>query len=63
MRHVRRPFLMALLAVGTVVGYGAGFASLHCRHSCHRQSFEQHIADVCVGAAKRAQNQPSQPSN
>lgn len=51
----RRPFLMALLAVGTVAGYASGFASMHCHSSCHRQqSFEQHVADVCVAAAQRS---------
>lgn len=52
---MRRPFLMALLALGTVAGFGSGFASLH-GHSCHRQSFEQHVADVCTDAARRAQH-------
>ncbi|MEO8801517.1 MAG: hypothetical protein ABI551_26745 [Polyangiaceae bacterium] len=52
---------MVLLAVGTVVGYGAGFASLHCRHSCARQSFEQHIADVCVAAANHVQRPAAAP--
>lgn len=54
MHRRRRPFLMALLAIGTIAGYASGFASMHCHSQCHRQSFEQHIADVCVAAADRA---------
>ncbi len=50
----RRPFLMALLAVGTIAGYASGFVSMHCHSACHRASFEQHVADVCVAAADRA---------
>ena len=60
----RRPFLMALLAIGTVAGYASGFASMHCHSQCHRQvdsgrvaglsAYEQHVADVCVAAAERA---------
>ncbi|MEO8875225.1 MAG: hypothetical protein ABI461_06550 [Polyangiaceae bacterium] len=55
---MRRPFLMALLALGTVAGFGSGFANMHCRSACHRQSFEQHIADVCTDAARRADHRP-----
>ncbi|MGH7282295.1 MAG: hypothetical protein ACRELY_12265 [Polyangiaceae bacterium] len=53
MMRRRRPFLMALLAVGTIAGYASGFASMHC-HSDRRAAFEQHVADVCVAAADRA---------
>lgn len=49
---MRRPFLMLLLALGTVAGFGSGFASMHC-HAGHRQTFEQHVADVCTDAARR----------
>ena len=51
----RRPFLMALLAVGTIAGYASGFASMHWHcHGDRRAAFEQHVADVCVAAADRA---------
>lgn len=35
---MRRPFLIAILALGTVVGYGSGFARMRAnRGGCHRQ--------------------------
>lgn len=49
-----RRLAIVLLTLGTIGGYAAGFASLGCRHQARRQAFENHIADVCVGAAKRA---------
>ncbi|MEO7112993.1 MAG: hypothetical protein ABI183_21320 [Polyangiaceae bacterium] len=56
---MRRPFLMVLLALGTVAGFGSGFASMH---GCHRggggSRFEQHVADVCYQAAQRANHRP-----
>jgi len=53
---MRRRFLMVLLAVGMVGGYATGFASCarHAGH-CGRGNFEQHVADVCAGAALRAE--------
>ena len=48
---MRRPFLIALLAVGTVGGYASGFASLHCARA-RQSAFEHHVAKVCVDAAK-----------
>ena len=54
---MRRPFLIALLALGTVAGFGSGFASLACHR--HRQAaFEQHIAHVCAQAALDTQRAP-----
>ena len=50
---MRRKLLIALLALGTVGGYASGFASMrHCQ-SARRQSFEQHVAQVCVDAARK----------
>ena len=60
---MRRKLLIALLALGTVGGYASGFASLrHCQ-SQRRQSFEQHVAQVCVDAARKddASRQTAQP--
>lgn len=49
----RKKLLIALLALGTVAGYGWGFHSLrHCRYE-RRQAFERHVAEVCVDAARR----------
>jgi hypothetical protein len=37
---MRRPLLIALLALGTVAGFTAGFAHLHHRH--HDHGFRHH---------------------
>ncbi|MEZ4296795.1 MAG: hypothetical protein R3B70_17645 [Polyangiaceae bacterium] len=51
---MRRKALIALLALGTVGGYAAGFASMrHCRTQ-RRDAFEQHVAKVCVNAARES---------
>ncbi len=49
---VRLKLRIALLALGTVVGYGS--AAFHCAHARHarHQAFEQHVARVCVDAAR-----------
>jgi hypothetical protein len=57
-----RKLLIVLLALGAIVGYGAGFARLFHHgfhhgpghHAFHgREHFEQRVADVCVEAAER----------
>ncbi len=56
---MRRPFLMILLAIGTVAGFGSGFASMHGRcHGGGGSRFEQHVADICTQAARRADRHP-----
>jgi hypothetical protein len=49
MRFVKIP----LLALGVVLGYGFAFHSMR-DHRQHRDHWEHHIADVCVGAARDA---------
>ena len=49
---MRRRFLIALLTLGTIGGYGAGFASLRCHSRARHDSFERHVAKVCVDAAR-----------
>ena len=51
---------MAVLAVGAIGGFASGFHSLH--GSCHarHERFEDHVADVCVRAAKKADQQDKQ---
>jgi tetrahydrodipicolinate N-succinyltransferase len=63
---MRRKALIVLLALGTVGGYASGFASMRSCHNQRRASFEQHVAKVCVDAARasdaaaaRAQAQPA----
>lgn len=51
---MRRQITLALLALGTVVGYASGFASLRCRAEAHRAAVERHVASLCVNAARDA---------
>jgi len=51
---MRRSILVPLLALGTIGGYGAGFASMACHSHARRAAFERHVAAVCVDAARRA---------
>jgi len=54
MHPVNRRILIAVLALGTVGGYSLGFASLRCHNHARRAAFEQHVAQVCVDAARHA---------
>jgi hypothetical protein len=49
MRHSIR---IPLLAIGAIVGYGFAFGSMF-HHRRHRDGWERHVADVCVGAAHK----------
>jgi hypothetical protein len=51
---IPRPLLIALLAIGTVGGYAAGFASLHHRAAWRRHHFERHVSELCADAALRS---------
>ncbi len=49
---IRRKILIAVLGLGTVLGYAGGFASMrHCGRA-RRDAFERHVAKVCVDAAR-----------
>lgn len=50
---MRRKALIVLLALGTVGGYASGFASMKWCHNQRRAAFEQHVAQVCVDAARK----------
>ena len=53
---MRRKALIVLLALGTVGGYASGFASMRHWRECQmnrRASFEEHVAKVCVDAARK----------
>lgn len=55
---MRHTIITVLLTLGVVFGLGLGFLSLrHHSHGHHRQQFEEHIADICVGAAERRHRQ------
>ena len=58
---MRRRILIALLALGTVGGYGMGFATMRCRAHSRREAFEQHVAKVCVDAARGEQGRRGSP--
>lgn len=49
---MRRKILITILALGTVGGFGAGFASMGRCGRARRDSFERHVAKVCVDAAR-----------
>ena len=59
MHPMKRAFLILFFGLGTVGGFAHGFASLagHCGSSGHcgsrRESFEDHVAEVCARAAQR----------
>jgi hypothetical protein len=58
---MKRKIAIVLLSLGTIGGYAAGIASLRCHGSQRRQAFEEHIAKVCVDAAKGAEAPPAAP--
>ena len=59
MSPMKRKIVIGLLAAGTVLGYGAGFASLR-RHGCARRAaLEKHVAETCVDAAARHRDAPA----
>ena len=59
---MRRRILIAVLALGTVLGFGAGFASLHHRGCAHHgrygsAAFEERVSELCADAALRVQRE------
>ena len=48
---MRRRFLIAVLALGTIGGYGLGFATMRCHGQARRDAWEHHVAKVCIDAA------------
>jgi hypothetical protein len=53
---MKRRLLLIALAFGTVAGYtSAAFQHQHHRyhHAERHRAFEEHVADVCVAAARR----------
>jgi hypothetical protein len=48
-----RKIAIVLLSLGTIVGFGSGFASMRHRACARRDAFEKRVADICVDAARR----------
>jgi hypothetical protein len=55
---MRRPFLIVLLALGAVVGFGSGIHQLRWHRFAQRAAFEHHVAEICVDAARTGQMPP-----
>jgi hypothetical protein len=59
---IKRKIVMGLLVLGTIGGFAAGFRSMHRGCSADRSrhaQWEDHVADVCVRAAKNAETTPA----
>ena len=52
-RTIKRKVIIALLGVGTLVGYGSAFASARCKAHHRRAHFEERVSEVCTSAAMR----------
>jgi len=59
---MRGSLRIPLLAIGTVLGYGFAFHAMHHRRN-ERGAWERHIADVCVGAARKGDKGDSVKGN
>jgi hypothetical protein len=59
---MRRFLPIPLLAIGTVLGYGFAFHSMH-HHRYERDAWERHIADVCVGASRHVKGDSVKTDN
>jgi hypothetical protein len=53
MKRIKYKILIGLLAIGTVAGFGSGFASVHS-HRHHKEEMARHLSRVCVDAAMAA---------
>ncbi len=51
---MKRKIVIVLLAMGTVLGFAAGFAHLGRHVRGHHDAFERHVAQICVEAARNA---------
>jgi hypothetical protein len=54
---MKRKILIAVLALGTIVGYGSAIARMRCGHGGwheRRAAYERRVADICTDAALRA---------
>ena len=56
---MRRRFLIALFAVGTIAGYGSAIAGWACHGQHRRAAFERHVAKICADAARNPAAAPA----
>jgi hypothetical protein len=49
---MRRSFLIVLLGLGALLGFGSGVHHLRWHHWARRAAFERHVAEICVDAAR-----------
>ncbi len=61
---MRHRILVSLLTIAGLISIGVGIHQ-HYGHCARHQVFEQHVADVCVQAARRTltNNNPNSNSN
>jgi hypothetical protein len=52
---MKRRILIVLFALGTIGGFASGVSSMRWRAHHRRAAFEQHVARVCVDAARASQ--------
>lgn len=53
--RLKRGLLIGLFSIGTIGGFASGFHHMRGHCQSRREKFENHVADVCVRAAERAQ--------
>lgn len=58
---MRRPFLIVLLALGALLGFGSGIQQLRWHRWARQAAFERHVAEICVNAARTGQLPPPGP--
>jgi len=57
---IKRRIVMGLLALGTIGGFAAGFASMSCHARGGREEWKDRVAEVCVRAAKNVDAEKAQ---
>ena len=58
---MKRRLLIAVLALGTIGGYGSAFVGARCHARARQAAMERHVARVCADAARSPA--PAAPSS
>lgn len=53
--RLKRGLLIGLFSIGAIGGFASGIHSMKHHCQARREKFENHVADVCVKAANRAE--------